>query len=388
MGLNSTPSANRIHIGFFGCRNAGKSSLVNALTKQEVSVVSSVKGTTTDPVRKSMELLPLGPVELIDTPGFDDIGELGDKRVQTTRRILSNCDIAVIVIDVNVGMQDSDQQLIDTVKQMNTPYLVVYNKCETIQLDGICVSAKENIGIEELKEKLGHTLENRIERPLIGDLVEENDIVILVVPIDESAPKGRLILPQQQVIRDLLDHHATSLVCQDTELEAMLKVVRPKLVVTDSQRFKTVSQIVPKDIYLTSFSILMARYKGTLELSVEACRKLDTLENGAHILISEGCSHHRQCGDIGTVKLPKWIENYTHKTFEYTFSSGRDFFDDLSAFDLIIHCGGCMLHEKEMQRRLKLAQAQNKPMTNYGTIIAYMNGILERSIEILNFIGN
>lgn len=383
MSLNDVSSSNRIHISFFGCRNAGKSSLVNALTNQDLAVVSSVKGTTTDPVYKSMELLPLGPVVICDTPGLDDTGELGEKRVKKTRQVLRRTDIAILVVDGTVGLNEHDQEILNIIEEMNLPHLVVYNKCDQKSCDGFCVSAKERINIEALKEEIGK-LKPEEKNILLADLLHPEDVVVLVIPIDESAPKGRLILPQQMVCRDILDAHAISVVCQDDELEQTLKIVKPNLVITDSQRFERVSKIVPEDIPLTSFSILMARYKGNLENAVQGAYTLDHLKDGEKILISEGCTHHRQCGDIGTVKLPHWIDSYTGKKLEYEFTQGREFPDDVTSYSLIIHCGGCMLNEKEMQYRMHYAQNHEVPMTNYGTAIAHMNGILKRSLEILN----
>lgn len=388
--LNDVVSAERVHIAFFGMRNAGKSSLVNAVTNQNLSVVSEVQGTTTDPVRKAMELLPIGPVVIIDTPGFDDSGNLGELRVKKTREILKECDIAILVVDGLKGISSLDEELIELFKERKTPYLIVYNKCDLISeykedSRSIWVSAKEKLQIEKLKEKIGAFAKgSENQHPLIGDLVEPGDCVVLVVPVDSAAPKGRLILPQQLVIRDLLDHGAMAMVCQDTQLEKMFESVKDvKLVVTDSQRFEVVSKIVPESIPMTSFSILMARYKGILKQAVQGAFELDYLKDGASILISEGCTHHRQCGDIGTEKLPNWIDQYTQKKCSYHFTSGREFPEDLSNYDLIIHCGGCMLNEKEMVLRNQRAHQQGVPMTNYGTAIAHMHGILKRSLSCI-----
>lgn len=387
MGLNGSLSAHRVHIAFFGMRNAGKSSLVNAITNQPMSVVSDVEGTTTDPVRKAMEILPLGPVEIIDTPGFDDVGSLGEKRKARTKDILKEADVAVLVVDGQKGLQALDAELIDIFKSMAIPYLVVYNKSDvdTYPVDGIWVSAKEKDGIEQLKETIGHLAKDvESHKAIIGDLIDPGDSVILVIPIDSSAPKGRLILPQQLVIRDILDHHGLAYVCQDDELEIALTHLHPKMVVTDSQRFGRVSKVVPESIPLTSFSILMARYKGILKQVVEGAQHIKNLTDTSKILISEGCTHHRQCGDIGNVKLPNWIHEYTGYMVPYDLSSGKDFPEDVSDYDLIIHCGGCMLNEKTMQNRLKQAKAQHTYMTNYGTAIAQMHGILDRSIALFD----
>lgn len=388
MSLNDVVSAERIHIAFFGMRNAGKSSLVNAVTNQNLSVVSDYSGTTTDPVRKAMELLPLGPVVIIDTPGFDDTGHLGQLRVEKTRSILKECDVAILVVDGNKGLQTLDNELIALFKEREIPYLVVYNKCDLqTKLDShqIWVSAKNKTNIELLKERIGQLAKGKENHhPLVGDLVKPADRVILVVPVDSAAPKGRLILPQQMVIRDLLDHGACALVCQDDQLESLLDSVKdPKLVITDSQRFEKVAKIVPETLPLTSFSILMARYKGILAQAVQGAFYLDHLPEDAHILISEGCTHHRQCSDIGTQKLPNWIDQYTQKKVSYQFTSGREFPEDLSSFDCIIHCGGCMLNKKEMNQRNKQALEQGIAMTNYGTAIAHMHGILHRALACL-----
>ena len=390
MGLNETASADRLHIGFFGKRNAGKSSLVNAVTGQELSVVSDVLGTTTDPVRKAMELLPLGPVVIIDTPGLDDEGELGELRVKRAKQVLNYVDIAIVAIDATVGMSKTEQELCDIFKNKNIPFIIVYNKSDLIDNiptpneNEIYVSALDGYNINELKEKVATLLKQNEEQKLIvGDLIQPNDKIILVVPIDKAAPKGRLILPQQQTIRDILDAGATALVCRDTELAQLLESLpqKPRMVITDSQAFGKVSKIVPKDVELTSFSILFARYKGNLRDAVRGAAMLDKLSDGDKILISEGCTHHRQCGDIGTVKLPAWIGEYTGKKLEFEFTSGRDFPEDLSPYSLVIHCGGCMLTEREMQYRARHSADSGIPMTNYGIVIAHTHGILRRSLE-------
>ena len=412
MSLNSTPSANRVHIGFFGCRNAGKSSVVNAVTGQSLAIVSDVKGTTTDPVYKAMELLPLGPVMIIDTPGIDDEGPLGMERVRRTKQILNKTDVAVLVIDGSLSAPDlqAERDLIRLFQAKEIPWVAAINKSDlysggdgtdplAAELLALCdedhripVSALTGHNIYELKEHIGKIADTEEpERVLIRDLVAPMDLVVLVVPVDKSAPKGRLILPQQQTIRDLLDGGAISVVTRETELAETLKrlsgskaesnPVRPKLVVTDSQAFGPVSKIVPDTIPLTSFSILLARYKGLLEPAVASVAALHHLKDGDRVLISEDCTHHRQCEDIGTVKLPGWIRSYTKKELEFDFTSGRDFPEDLSPYQLIVHCGGCMLNEREMNYRMKCAKDQNVPMTNYGILIAYVHGILERSLE-------
>ena len=380
----------RTHIAFFGRRNAGKSSLVNRFTSQELSIVSDVAGTTTDPVRKTMELLPLGPVIIIDTPGIDDEGTLGNQRIERSIRVIDETDIAILVIDGGIGMGDDEKQLIDAFEKRKIPYLVVVNKSDldlvadpgTDPDKTMFVSALKGEGIEELKERVAVIIKQRKVRPLVSDLVEEGDIVVLVVPIDKSAPKDRLILPQQMVIRDLLGAGAIPVVVKDTELSiALEKVGDVKLVITDSQAFAKVSKIVPENITLTSFSIIMARFKGILDQSVEGADQLDKLNDGAKILISEGCTHHRQCEDIGTVKLPGWIREYTGKDFEFSFTSGLEFPKDISGYDLIIHCGACMLGETEVASRYRKAKEQGIPMTNYGIAIGKMKGILDRVIE-------
>lgn len=392
MSLNSTPSADRVHIGIFGRRNAGKSSIINAITGQNLAIVSDVLGTTTDPVLKAMELLPLGPVVMIDTPGLDDEGELGQLRIQKAYQILNKTDIAVLVIDASVGMTKEDEAILTRIQDKNIPYVVARNKidlCETISMpeadNWINVSTITDQNIYELKELIAaQAPKNENTARIVGDLLEPNDLVVLVIPIDSSAPKGRLILPQQQTIRDILESGAQALVTRDTELEATLASLskKPKMVITDSQAFQTVAAIVPADIPLTSFSILMARYKGNLATNVKGARMLKDLKDGDTILISEGCTHHRQCEDIGTVKIPRWLENYSGANLNYVFTSGTEFPLDLSPYKLIVHCGGCTLNEREMKYRLKCAEDAGIPMTNYGIAIACMNGILERSLEV------
>lgn len=389
MGLNDTQSAERIHIGFFGVRNAGKSSLVNAVTGQELAVVSDVAGTTTDPVRKAMELLPLGPVMIIDTPGIDDDGKLGELRVKKTKETLSHTDIAVLVADASRGLGSAEKELIGIFSEKNIPYIVAFNKCDIIPElpsaaeNEIYVSALKGTNIHELKETIGRLNGVKKEKPLAADLLPDGGTAVLVVPIDSAAPKGRLILPQQQTIRDLLDHGRTALVCRDSELADTLGKLSspPDIVITDSQVFGVVSKTVPENIPLTSFSIIMARYKGFLEIAVKGAAKLDDLRDGDTLLISEGCTHHRQCEDIGTVKLPKMLGKYTGKDLLFEFSSGGSFPDDLSKYALVIHCGGCMLNEKEMMSRMVYAKNRNIPVTNYGIAIAHMNGILKRSLS-------
>jgi [FeFe] hydrogenase H-cluster maturation GTPase HydF len=376
----------RTHIAFFGRRNAGKSSLVNRFTSQDLSIVSDVAGTTTDPVRKTMELLPLGPVVIIDTPGIDDEGTLGSQRIARSLRVIDETDIAILVIDGSIGMGEDEKTLLNEFVKRKIPHLVVVNKSDLnvaeIPEGAMTVSALNNEGIEELKERVAVIIRERKVRPLVSDLVEEGDLVILVVPIDKSAPKDRLILPQQMVIRDLLGKGAIPVVVKDTELDiALSKVGKVRMVITDSQAFGKVSKIVPADIPLTSFSILMARFKGILDQSIEGANMLDKLEDGAKILISEGCTHHRQCEDIGTVKLPNWVREYTGKDFEFAFTSGLEFPSDLSSYDLVIHCGACMLGETEVASRYMKAGEQGIPMTNYGIAIGKMKGILDRVIR-------
>lgn len=400
MSMNQTPMSERVHIGFFGKRNAGKSSVMNAVTGQDIAVVSDVMGTTTDPVYKSMELLPLGPVVMMDTPGIDDEGELGALRVRKSYQVLNKTDVAVLVIDGTAGISPEDEALLGRIRRKKIPYLVVLNKIDlTAEEKGrqireelglsesgfVPVSASDGSGIRELKEKIAAAA--RAEEPekyIVRDLVSPSDFVILVVPIDKAAPKGRLILPQQQTIRDLLDGNAVSVVVKETELGQTLGQLgkKPALVITDSQAFGQVSRDVPEDILLTSFSILFARYKGKLESAVKGVTALDRLEDGDTILISEGCTHHRQCDDIGTVKIPKWIREYTGKEIRIETTSGTEFPDELGKYRLIVHCGGCMLNEREMKYRLSCAQDQGVPMTNYGILIAYVKGILKRSVEV------
>lgn len=390
MSLNDTPSANRIHIGFFGCRNAGKSSVVNAITGQELAVVSDVLGTTTDPVQKAMELLPLGPVMIIDTPGFDDVGELGEKRIQKTKQILNRTDIAVLVVDAKKGFTATDKQLLALIQEKELPYLIIYNKSDLLEKipkeeeHSIYISALEKIGIRECKEKLAHQIPTEdMTLQIVGDLLCPGDLAVLVIPIDSAAPKGRLILPQQQVIRDILEAGAAAVTVRNTELARTLQKLEGKvrMVITDSQAFEEVAAIVPKEIPLTSFSILMARFKGYLETAIKGIQAVDSLKDGDRILISEGCTHHRQCEDIGTVKLPNWLLKYTGKDLKFEWSSGREFKEDLSPYAMVIHCGGCMLNEREVKYRMKYAVDQGIPFTNYGIAIAYMKGILQRSIE-------
>ena len=413
MALNQTPAGERVHIGFFGRRNAGKSSLMNAVTGQELAVVSEVKGTTTDPVSKTMELLPLGPVMVIDTPGIDDEGELGDLRVRKSRQVLNKTDIAVLVVDGTVGETKEDMELLALFHEKQVPYLVVYHKADLLPEAGagksgernkekseqalagkvleeksenshpvLYVSSKTGLGIEDLKNRLAAMKPFKEEKDLLEGLVRPGDLVVLVTPIDKAAPKGRLILPQQQTIRALLDHGSVSMAVRETELEHMLKKIgqKPALVITDSQAFSMVSSIVPKDIPLTSFSILFARYKGDLRQAVAGVKALERIQDGDKILISEGCTHHRQCNDIGTVKLPGWIRSYTGREPEFVYTSGTGFQEDLKAFRVIVHCGACMLNEREMKYRLACARDQGVDITNYGIVIAHIHGILKRSL--------
>lgn len=387
MSLNDTPSGERIHIGFFGKRNAGKSSLVNAVTGQEMSVVSDVKGTTTDPVSKAMELLPLGAVVITDTAGYDDNGQLGEMRVRKTKQILNRTDIAVLVVDSETGQSDTDDELIRLFKEKNIPYIIAYNKSDLKEIpcneNEISVSSLNNRNINGLKEKIASLAVQNAGKHIVGDLINENDIIILVTPIDAAAPKGRLILPQQQTIRDILDSDAMAVVTKEFQLaETLRKIPSSRMVITDSQAFGYVSGIVPENIPLTSFSILMARYKGFLETAVKGASAIRQLENGDTVLISEGCTHHRQCGDIGSVKLPALLKKFTGKQIDIKLTSGKEFPEDLSPYRLVIHCGGCMLNEREITYRMKSALDQNVPFTNYGIAIALMNGILKRSIEI------
>ena len=402
MGMNQTPASERVHIGFFGKRNAGKSSIINAVTGQDLAIVSDVMGTTTDPVYKTMELLPLGPVMVIDTPGIDDEGELGALRVKKSYQVLNKTDIGVLVIDSTVGKGPREEALIRRFREKGIPFIVVYNKCDLLPEGqhsaagnshadsaehSIYVSAARNIHIQELKELIASLKPEDTHRyPLIGDLMSPGDLIVLVVPIDKAAPKGRLILPQQQTIRDILDHGGLSLVVRDTELKDALTNLRsggitPRLVVTDSQVFARVSQDTPTHIPLTSFSILFARYKGDLGTAVQGAAALDQVQDGDKILIAEGCTHHRQCDDIGTHKIPGWIRQYTGKNPEFVFTSGTEFPDDVSGYRLVVHCGGCMLNEREMKYRTACCRDQGVPITNYGILIAQVTGILRRSLE-------
>ena len=412
-GMNDTPSGERAHIGFFGRRNAGKSSVVNAVTGQDLAVVSDVRGTTTDPVMKSMELLPLGPVVIIDTPGFDDTGSLGELRVRKTRQILNKTDIAVLVVDGTEGMAESDRELAGLFREKSIPYIIALNKSditmtETYDHAGpateencISVSALTGEGISELKERIALLRPAGCDKRLVADKINEGDLILLVIPIDKAAPKGRLILPQQQAIRDILDTGAISVVVRDSELAETLErlgvrckdsgtgeqsscesAAAPSLVITDSQVFGKVDALLPEDIPLTSFSILMARYKGFLDEAIRGIAAIERLKDGDKVLIAEGCTHHRQCGDIGTVKIPKWLSEYSGKELIYETSSGTEFPEDLSAYALVVHCGGCMLNEREVSYRAKCAEDQGVPITNYGTMIAYVHGILRRSLGI------
>ena len=394
MGLNDKVSAERVHIGFFGLRNAGKSSVVNAVTGQSLSLVSETKGTTTDPVQKAMELLPIGPVVIIDTPGIDDVGTLGEMRVKRALQVLDKTDIAILVVDAEKGLQQADQELLKLFEEKKIPHITVYNKSDLLSAPPvlreheICVSAKDGIQIYELKERIGALVKaasaEADEKRIVADLIQPEDVVVLVVPIDSAAPKGRLILPQQQTIRDVLESGAISVVTRETELPQTLRALgkKPALVITDSQAFKKVNADTPADVPLTSFSILFARYKGDLKEAVHGAAQLDKLQDGDTVLISEGCTHHRQCGDIGTVKLPNWIRKYTGKELNFEFTSGGEFPEDLSRYALVVHCGGCMLNEREMKARIARAVAQNVPITNYGICIAQVHGILKRSVEL------
>lgn len=391
MGMNDTPVANRVHIGFFGRRNVGKSSLVNRVTGQNLSIVSDTKGTTTDPVRKTMELLPLGPVLIIDTPGYDDEGALGRLRVEKTRQMLRQTDVAVLVADAAQGLGKWEQELLNLFRERSQPYIITYNKADIVPDHSaageheIYISALTGDGIQELKEKIAHvTHTDDMTKQLVGDLMGPEDVAVLVTPIDSAAPKGRMILPQQQVIRDVLETQGICVVVREDQLTAALAALskKPALVVTDSQAFHQVNAQTPQEIPLTSFSILMARFKGTLEESVRAVAQIERLEDGDKVLIAEGCTHHRQCTDIGTVKLPNWLQKHTGKHITIETSSGTEFPDDLTPYQLVLHCGGCMLNEREMQYRQRSARLQGVPMTNYGIAIAYMNGILKRSIAL------
>lgn len=409
MSLNSTPSADRVHIGFFGRRNAGKSSVVNAVTGQDLAVVSQIKGTTTDPVQKAMELLPLGPVVIIDTPGIDDVGDLGELRVKKTKQILNKTDVAVLVVDVTVGISQTELELLKIFQQKNIPYVLAFNKVDVStayksesslskgkfeqqqlllsqeEANIIRISAKTGFQIQELKEKIARlAVQEESKQRIVGDLIQPGDFVVLVVPIDKAAPKGRLILPQQQTIRDILESDAAAIVVREYELKQTLNSLgkQPALVITDSQAFAKVSSDTPDQIPLTSFSILFARYKGNLKTVVQGAAAIESLQDGDKVLISEGCTHHRQCDDIGSVKLPRWLKEYTKKQLQIEFSSGMEFPEDLTDYKLIIHCGGCMLNEREMKYRLKCAKDQDVPITNYGIAIAYMKGILRRSVQL------
>jgi len=400
MSMNETPSSNRVHIAFFGRRNAGKSSLVNAVTGQNLAIVSDKKGTTTDPVFKAMEILPLGPVVIIDTPGFDDDGELGEMRVSRAKQVLNKTDTAVLVLDGELAPDNAlssiEAELMAIFDEKKIPYIIALNKCELCNTDSLKmassseilpVSAKTGFNINLLKDKIAAlALEKEPEQRLVADIIKPNDFIVLVIPIDKAAPKGRLILPQQQMIRDILEAGANAITVRETELQQTLADIgkKPSLVISDSQAFAQVSAIVPKEIPLTSFSILFARYKGYLKTAVKGAAALDTLQDGDKILICEGCTHHRQCDDIGTVKLPRWIKNHSKKEPEFSFCSGGDYPQDLSAYKVVIHCGACMLNEREMHYRRRHTEEQNIPFTNYGTVIAHMNGILERCIAMLD----
>jgi len=394
MGMNDTPSGERVHISFFGRRNAGKSSVVNAVTGQDLSIVSATKGTTTDPVYKAMELLPLGPVVIIDTPGFDDVGALGEERVRRTKQVLNKTDIAVVIIDVAEGRTPADDEVLNLIREKNLPYLVVYNKADLLEQPGqaqdheIYVSALKGEGIHELKERLARLKPVETAAPIVSDLIQGGDFVVLVVPIDTAAPKGRLILPQQQTIREIIDNDSAAIVVKEYELRHTLDCLgqKPALVITDSQVFAKVSADTPLDVRLTSFSILMARHKGLLETAVRGVTAIEKLHDGDTVLIAEGCTHHRQCDDIGTVKIPRWLRNYTQKDIRIETASGRDFPDDLSGYALVIHCGGCMLNGREVQYRMKCAADQQVPITNYGIAIAYMQGILKRSLSVFPYL--
>jgi len=388
MGLSSTPASERVHIGFFGRRNAGKSSVINAVTGQSLSIVSDVKGTTTDPVLKTMELLPIGPVVIIDTPGLDDEGKLGELRISKTLDMLNKTNIAVLVIDSNEGITNDDENILSLIKEKNIPYIICYNKCDLKEIacsgkNEICVSSITGKNIYELKELIAGLVKTEPSKKIVADILMPGDMAILVVPIDEGAPRGRLILPQQQTIRDLLDNGMTCTVTRPEQLKDTLALLgdSTKLVITDSQVFGKVAKIVPEHIPLTSFSILFMRYKGELSYALEGAKALDSLKDGDTVLISEGCTHHRQCNDIGSVKMPNWIKDYTKKELNFDFTSGGEFPDDFSKYSLIVHCGGCMLNAQEMKNRIKSAEKADTPMTNYGIAISYMNGILQRTIK-------
>ena len=392
MGLNDTPSGDRVHIGFFGRRNAGKSSVVNAVTGQDLAIVSDVKGTTTDPVYKAMELLPLGPVMIIDTPGFDDEGALGKLRVKKTRQVLNKTDVAVLVVDASVGKTAADEELIRLFEEKEINYIVVLNKCDLLKEEPeageneIYVSAAEKYRIHELKERMARLAKtDELKLRLVGDLLNPGDFAVLVIPIDKAAPKGRLILPQQQVIRDILEAGAVAVVAKETELKEILASLgkKPAIVITDSQVFERVAEETPADVPMSSFSILMSRYKGFLDVALKSVNGLSRLKDGDKVLIAEGCTHHRQCNDIGTVKIPRWIREYTGVNPEFSTCSGTEFPDDLSPYALVVHCGGCMLNQREVKYRAKCCVAQNVPMINYGVLIGAIHGILERSVAML-----
>lgn len=383
--MNNTPNANKVHIGIFGKRNAGKSSLINALTGQELAIVSDVKGTTTDPVFKAMELLPLGPVVLIDTPGIDDIGDLGKMRIKQAYKALNRCSLVLLVADAKDGLTQEDNAFISTLKERDIPYICILNKADLTKErknDLVYVSAKTGEGINELKELIGKKAKNDDDNPIINDLLTKEDIVVLVCPIDEAAPKGRIILPQQQVLREILDVHAKAVVIQDSEVKETLEILnkKPKFVITDSQAFASVSKQVPNDIPLTSFSILLARKRGWLKTASEGVRAVENLKDGDFVLISEGCTHHRQCNDIGTVKIPALLKKKTGKELNFEFTQGHSYNEDLSKYKLIVHCGGCMITNPEIKYRMRIAKEQNIPFTNYGILLAYLNGILDKTL--------
>ena len=394
MSLNETASSERIYIGFFGVRNAGKSSVVNAITNQNLSIVSEIKGTTTDPVKKAMELLPIGPVLIIDTPGLDDEGKLGLARVSKTKEILRQVDVAILIIDASTKDSDLNKEMINQFKERNIPYIVVYNKCDLLEFkktdikpNEIYVSAKKGYNITALKDMIGNIAKKAENKKyIVADLLTKGDIVVLVTPIDESAPKGRLILPQQLTLREILDYHCSAIVCQDDELKDVLSKLKqsPKMVITDSQAFEKVNKVVPKDVSLISFSILFARYKGNLANLLNGAKEISNLKDGDKVLISEGCTHHRQCNDIGAVQLPKLINKFTKAHLVYKFTSGMSFPDNLDKYKLIIHCGGCMINEKEMKYRIAKALEYNVPIVNYGIAISYMNGIINRCMELIS----
>ena len=392
MGLNNTPTGERLHIGFFGMVNAGKSSLVNKITNQDLSVVSSLEGTTTDIVKKNMELLPLGAVTIIDCPGFGDKTEIGEIRMKKAKIATNQADIAILAVDASKGLRDTDREITEIFKSNNIPFIIAYTKCDLLEKvpenteNEIYVSAKSGENIEKLKELIGSLKPQNQDKKILDGLVKKGDTIVLVMPIDASAPKGRIILPQQMTLREILDLGATAICCQDADLEETLAKLKnpPSLVITDSQSFGKVMKIVPDTVALTSFSILFARYKGELGALLEGASALDNLKDGSKVLISEGCTHHRQCGDIGTVKLPAWIKNYTQKEIEFSFTQGGEFPETLTGFDLIVHCGGCMLNEKEMKSRMAQAKAENIPITNYGMVISKVNGILQRAVAPLS----